>query len=62
MCNVSCNEKGECYYITVAIYCTQRSLPVAEEWAFMSEVEYQLGGDEAIVIEDAVMQNNRLSN
>jgi hypothetical protein len=53
---------GECYYITVGIYCTQGSFPTAGEWVYMSEVEYQMGGDEEIVIEDAVMQNNLLSD
>jgi len=52
---------GEYYYITVGIYYYPPSFPVAGEWAFMSEAKYQMGGDDDIVIEDAVMENNRLN-
>lgn len=52
---------GEYFYITIGIYYYPPSFPVAGEWAFMSEAMYQMGGDEDIVIEDALMQNNRLN-
>jgi hypothetical protein len=51
---------GEYFYITVGIYYYQPSFPVAGEWAFMSEAMYQMGGDDDIVIENALMQDNRL--
>jgi hypothetical protein len=51
---------GEYFYVTVALYYTEMSFPVAGEWAFMSEVRYEMGGSNEIVIEDAVMQDNLL--
>jgi hypothetical protein len=49
---------GEYYYITVGIYYTAQSFPVAGEFAFITEALYQMGGTEDIVIPNAVMEDN----
>jgi hypothetical protein len=52
---------GEYYYITVGIYYYVGSFPTGGQWAFMSEAKYQMGGNETIVIDDAVMEDNLLN-
>jgi hypothetical protein len=51
---------GEYFYMSVALYYYEPSFPVAAEWAYMSDVRYQLGGNEDIVITGGEMENNLL--